>query len=99
MIGQISVDLRMIIRHQAHPLLGKGTTGFAHFRNRRFTRLNTAFSTKFENHDQMLAIHAVRYNFLGIHKTLKVTPAMEAGICDTLLKWEELLTIFDAEAP
>lgn len=67
--------------------------------NRRFTRLTNAFSKKFENHAHMVAIYAVWYNFLRVHKTLRVTPAMEAGICDTLLKWEDLLTIFDAEAP
>ena len=47
--------------------------------NRRFTRLTNAFSKKFENHAHMVAIYAVWYNFLRIHKTLRVTPAMAAA--------------------
>jgi hypothetical protein len=47
---------------------------------RRFTRLTDAFSKKFENHVHMVAIYAVFYNFTKVHKTLKVTPAMEAGL-------------------
>ena len=46
--------------------------------NRRFTRLTNAFSKKFENHAHMVAIYAVWNNFLRIHKTLRVTPAMDA---------------------
>lgn len=56
--------------------------------NRRFTRLTNAFSKKFENHAHMVAIYTVWYNFIRIHKTLKVTPAMEAGIKDGLVTWE-----------
>jgi len=67
--------------------------------NRRFTRLTNAFSKKFENHAHMVAIYAVWYNFIRIHKSLKVTPAMEAGVCDTLMKWEDILAIFDEQAP
>ncbi len=48
--------------------------------NRRFTRLTNAFSKKFENHAHMVAIYAIWYNFLRIHKTLRVTPAMAAGV-------------------
>jgi IS1 family transposase len=48
--------------------------------NRRFTRLTNAFSKKFENHAHMVAIYAVWYNWLRIHKTLRVTPAMAAGL-------------------
>ena len=47
--------------------------------NRRFTRLTNAFSKKFENHAHMVAIYAVWYNWIRIHKTLRVTPAMAAG--------------------
>ena len=51
--------------------------------NRRFTRLTNAFSKKFENHAHMVALYAVWYNWVRIHTTLRVTPAMAAGyICD-----------------
>lgn len=67
--------------------------------NRRFTRLTNAFSKKFENHAHMVAIYSVWYNFIRIHKTLRVTPAMEAGISEKVWKWEDLLAIFDEQAP
>jgi hypothetical protein len=52
----------------------------------RFTRLTNAFSKKVENHVAMVAIHFLHYNFARIHKTLRVTPAIAAGIanqCET----------------
>lgn len=67
--------------------------------NRRFTRLTNAFSKKFENHAHMVAIYAVWYNFLRIHKTLRVTPAMAAGICDTVMTWEQIVEAMDADHP
>lgn len=66
---------------------------------RRFTRLTNAFSKKFENHAHMVAIYAVWYNWLRIHKTLRVTPAMASGLTDRLWSWEELVALMDAEAP
>ena len=51
---------------------------------RRYTRLTNAFSKKFENHCHMVALYTVFYNFCRIHKTLRVTPAMEAGLSDTV---------------
>jgi IS1 family transposase len=54
--------------------------------NRRFTRLTNAFSKKVENHVASLAIHYMHYNFVRIHQTLRVTPAMAAGVTDRL--WE-----------
>ena len=50
---------------------------------RRFTRLTNAFSKKFGHHVQMVALYTVWYNWLRIHKTLRVTPAMAAGITDS----------------
>lgn len=67
--------------------------------NRRFTRLTNAFSKKFENHAHMVAIYAVWYNFLRIHKTLRVTPAMAAGLSDTIKTWEQIVEAMDADAP
>src|SRR5271156_4688672 len=49
---------------------------------RRFTRLTNAFSKKVENHAAMVAIYAVHYNFVRIHKSLRITPAMAAGLTD-----------------
>jgi IS1 family transposase len=54
--------------------------------NRRMTRLTNAFSKKAENHAHMMAIYFMHYNFVRIHQTLKVTPAMAAGV--TLKLWE-----------
>ncbi len=51
---------------------------------RRFTRLTNAFSKKVENHAHAVALHFMYYNFARIHKTLKVTPAMAAGVTDKL---------------
>lgn len=49
---------------------------------RRFTRLTNGFSKKVENHGHAVAMHFMYYNFCRIHKTLRVTPAMEAGLTD-----------------
>jgi hypothetical protein len=46
---------------------------------RRFTRLTNAFSKKIENHEAAIVLHFMHYNFCRVHKTLRVTPAMEAG--------------------
>src|SRR5689334_15153479 len=49
---------------------------------RRFTRLTNAFSKKLENHEHALALYFMYYNFARIHQSLRVTPAMEAGVTD-----------------
>jgi IS1 family transposase len=67
--------------------------------NRRFTRLKNAFSKKFENHAHMVAIYAVWYNFLRIHKTLRVTPAMAAGLSKVVMDWSDIVEAMDADAP
>jgi hypothetical protein len=67
--------------------------------NRRFTRLTNAFSKKFENHAHMVAIYAVWGNWLRIHKTLRVTPAMAAGISKTVMDWSDIVEAMDADAP
>lgn len=60
---------------------------------RRFTRLTNAFSKKIENHVAALAIHYMHYNFCRIHQTLRVTPAMEAGITDHVWDITELVSL------
>lgn len=57
---------------------------------RRFTRLTNAFSKKVENHCAMVAIHFLYYNFGRIHKALRVTPAMAAGLTDHVWSLEEI---------
>jgi hypothetical protein len=62
---------------------------------RRFTRLTNAFSKKVENHCHALALYFVRYNFVRIHKSLRVTPAMAAGVTDTLRDMEWIVSPID----
>lgn len=67
---------------------------------RRFTRLTNAFSKKMENHAATIALHSMYYNFVRIHQTLKMSPAMAAGVTDKL--WEvsdvvQLLEDFEAQ--
>jgi hypothetical protein len=57
----------------------------------RFTRLTNAFSKKLENHAAMVALYFMFYNFARVHQTLRVTPAMEAGIADHIWKIEEIV--------
>src|SRR5437899_3542100 len=57
---------------------------------RRFTPLTNAFSKKVENHQAMIALHYLHYNFGRLHQTLRVTPAMEAGVADHVWSLEEI---------
>jgi hypothetical protein len=71
--------------------------------SRRFIRLTNTFSKKVENHAVSVALHYMNYNFCRIHKTLRVTPAMAAGVTDKLWgigdivkvleDWERLRTL------
>jgi IS1 family transposase len=63
---------------------------------RRFTRLTTAFSKKVENHCHALALYFVYYNFVRRHQTLRVSPAMEAGISDRLWSMDDIVALVDA---
>ncbi len=65
---------------------------------RRFTRLTNAFSKKIDNHIHMLSLYFVHYNFCRIHKTLKVSPAMAAGVSDVLHDMEFIAGLMDARA-
>jgi len=62
---------------------------------RRFTRLTNAFSKKMENHCHAIALHFVYYNFAKIHKTIRVTPAMEAGLMKDVMTIEEIVRLAD----
>ena len=64
---------------------------------RRFTRLTNAFSKKIENHEASVALHFMYYNFCRIHQTLRVTPAMAAGVTDHLWDVEDLAKLLEQE--
>jgi len=65
--------------------------------NRRFTRLTNAFSKKVENHRHMVALFFLYYNFCRVHSTLRVTPAMEAGISDHIWSLEEMCALLPVQ--
>jgi hypothetical protein len=62
---------------------------------RRFTRLTNGFSKKLENHAAAVALHFMHYNFCRVHKTLRVTPAMEARLSNHIWSLEELVGLLD----
>lgn len=62
---------------------------------RRFTRLTNAFSKKVENHAAAIALHTMYYNFVRIHQTLKVTPAMAAGVTDKLWEVSDIVVMLE----
>lgn len=66
---------------------------------RRFTRLTNAFSKKLDNHIHALALYFAFYNFCRIHKTLRMSPAMAAGVTDRLWSLEDIVSRIDASAP
>ena len=91
---------------EGEPDMGKVSTSYVERQNltlrmgnRRFTRLTNAFSKRIEKHVDALALYFVHYNFCRIHKTLRVTPAMEAGLTDTLRDCEWIVGLIDANAP
>jgi hypothetical protein len=64
---------------------------------RRFTRLTNGFSKKLENHGHAVALHYMHYNFCRVHKTIRVTPAMEAGLSDHVWELSELVELLDKQ--
>lgn len=66
---------------------------------RRFTRLTNAFSKKVENHAHAVALHFMYYNFCRIHKTLRVTPAMAAGVTNRLWKVDDIVALIEDSEP
>lgn len=65
---------------------------------RRFTRLTNGFSKKALNHAHMVALYTCRYNWVRIHKTLRVAPAMAAGLTNRLWSMEDVVALIDAQA-
>lgn len=92
-----------IVRTVPIPIMGKPkpesiSTSFVERQNltmrmqmRRFTRLTNGFSKKLKNLKYALDLHFFHYNFIRIHQTLRVTPAMESGITNHIWSWEEIL--------
>jgi IS1 family transposase len=90
------------------PLIGKPdkkhiSTSFVERQNltmrmniRRFTRLTNAFSKKAEHHVYAVSLHFMYYNFCRIHKSLRITPAMAAGVTDHVWDVEEIVDVIDA---
>ena len=85
---------------QGHPAWEHISTSYVERHNlttrmalRRFTRLTNAFSKKLENHGHALAFDFVRYNFARLHKTLRVTPAVEAGLTDHAWTMEDIAAL------
>ena len=64
---------------------------------RRFTRLTNAFSKKVENLAHAVSLHFMYYNFCRIHQSLRVTPAMEAGVTDKLWEIEDILKLINSK--
>jgi IS1 family transposase len=103
--GQKRYSPAQIIGLRKHCCSGKPdpkhiSTSFAERNNltmrmglRRFTRLTNAFSKKVENHAHAVAIHFMYYNFARIHKSLRITPAMAAGVSDHVWSLEEIVNL------
>ena len=96
------VDLRRV---EGCPDLAHVSTSYAERQNltmrmsmRRFTRLTNAFSKKAENHAHMVALYTTWYNFVRQHKTLRVAPAMAAGISGRLWDMADVVALIDAAA-
>jgi len=64
---------------------------------RRFTRLTNAFSKKLQNHEAAVALHYMWYNFVRIHQTLRITPAMAAGISDHIWSFQEIAVLAESK--
>ncbi|NOT97034.1 MAG: IS1 family transposase [Nitrospira sp.] len=85
------------IKVKGNPDMALASTSFVERQNltmrmsmRRMTRLTNAFSKKIENQAHAVALHFMHYNFARVHQTLRVTPAMEAGVTDHIWSLEEL---------
>lgn len=88
---------------KGNPDMAKVSTSYVERQNltmrmsmRRMTRLTNAFSKKMENQAHAVALHFMHYNFARVHQTLRVTPAMQAGIADHVWTLEELVGLLDS---
>ncbi len=95
--GFVKAEKRLIV---GNPEFGAVSTSYVERQNltmrmgmRRFTRLTNGFSKKIENLEHAVSLHFMHYNFARIHKTLRVTPAMEAGISDHVWSLEEIVDL------
>lgn len=95
-----------IVVVQGSPSLDEANTSYVERNNlsmrmgmRRFTRLTNGFSKRIGKHVAMVHLYAVHYNYCRIHKTLRVTPAMEAKIETTMRDAEWIVGLIDARAP
>jgi IS1 family transposase len=93
-------------RIEGNPDFAHVSTSYAERQNltmrmhmRRFTRLTNAFSKKFEHHVHMVALYTVWYNWTRIHKTLRVSPAMAAGLTNRLFDMSEIAEMVEATLP
>ena len=94
------------VRIEGNPDIAHVSTSYVERQNltmrmsmRRFTRLTNAFSKKLDNHIHALALYFVFYNFTRIHKTLRMSPAMAAGVTDRLWSLEDVVAKIDELAP
>ena len=93
-------------RIEGNPDMAKANTSYVERHNlsmrmgmRRFTRLTNAFSKRIDKHAAMISLYALHFNFCRIHTTLRVTPAMEAGLDHTVRDCEWIVRLIDARAP
>jgi len=93
------MNFRFPFFEQTDPIYGAPVSVHPMWR-RTLTRLTNAFSKKLENHALSVALHYMNYNFCRIHKTLRVTPAMAAGVADRLWSMTDVAALTAAqEAP
>jgi hypothetical protein len=99
----VCIKLCLKTRIEGNPDPKHASTSFAERQNlnvrmhtRRFTRLTNAFSKKVENHAHSAALFAMYYNFVRIHKTLRTTPAMAAGVTDRLWEIGDIVAVLEA---
>jgi IS1 family transposase len=91
------------LKVKGNPDMAQVSTSFVERQNltmrmsmRRMTRLTNGFSKKIENQAHAVALHFMHYNFARIHQTLRVTPAMEAGIANHVWSLEEIANLVDS---